>query len=515
MFSMTNMMRRSAVFCIVIGIGIGIDNVNAQDETHRLEVTGGLRPYQVLQSESGGTATVSLQGTTDWQDPATVQVRVQPQSRVGFWRWIDAGTSENGTWSAEVYNIPAGGPYRVEIRLRVEGDAVARTAIEHVLVGDLWILAGQSNMQGVGNNIDVAEPSEKVHVFAMNDEWRIAEEPLHRLGESRDIVHSGIEDEGARNNVVLDVDGWTKGAGLGLPFAHEMVRESGRPVGLIPCAHGGTSMMQWDPGLRDAGGTSLYGAMYRRFLAAGGKVRGVLWYQGESDANPDDAPKFLGRFLSFVQAVRNDFDAPDLPFYYVQIGRFVTEGDPVFWNTIQVVQLQAEELLTNSGMVASADLALDDNIHIGTDGLKTLGKRLAGLALRDLYAFDGNRQGPRLNAIERADTPFGPQLRLTFNGAYGRLESAGPVSGFSLTDPEGRDLHAVYRQELDSNERDTVILWVDRIEEGAQLWYGKGLNPRCALSDSAGMALPVFGPIDVLSALPVKPGADREGDSAG
>ena len=496
--------RKTMMVCATLGaiVWMGIGAVHAQDETPSLLVTEGLRPYQVLQCDTKGSANVSLKGTTDVVGQATVQVRVQPQSRAGFWRWLDAGSAANGTWSADVYGIPAGGPYRVEIRLKAEGDELARTAVEQVLAGDLWILAGQSNMEGVGNNIGVVEPSDQVHVFAMNDEWRLAEEPLHRLGESRDIVHSTVKDDETRNNLVLDVSGWTKGAGLGLPFAREMARRSGRPVGLIPCAHGGTSMTQWDPALRDQGGQSLYGAMYRRFLAAGGNVRGVLWYQGESDANPDDAPKFLGRFLSFVQMVRSDFDVPNLPFYYVQIGRFVTEGDPVYWNTIQVMQLQAEKLLPNSGMAASADLALDDNVHIGTEGLRILGKRLSGLALRGIYGFEDIQPGPRLKAIERADTPYGPQLRLTFNAVNGALESSGPVAGFSLADPNGNDLYAVYRQELDTDAPNTIILWVNKVAEGAQLWYGKGLNPYCTVLDSAGMALPVFGPVDVRNAPP-------------
>src|SRR6202023_1447306 len=87
-----------------------------------------------------------------------------------------------------------------------------------------------------------------------------------------------------------------KGSGLGLPFAVEMVARTGIPVGLVPCAHGGTSMDQWSPALKDREGDSLYGSMYRRFVAVGGRVRGVLWYQGESDASAKAAPEFEQKF---------------------------------------------------------------------------------------------------------------------------------------------------------------------------------------------------------------------------
>src|SRR5262249_21364776 len=126
-----------------------------------------------------------------------------------------------------------------------------------------------------------------------------------------------------------------KGAGLGLPFASEMVRRTGVPVGLLSCAHGGTSMDQWSPASKDQGGASLYGSMLRRVRAAGGKVTGVLWYQGESDANPKAAPEFQRKFESFVKAVRDDFGQPDIPFYYVQIGRHVNSQNVAEWNTVQ------------------------------------------------------------------------------------------------------------------------------------------------------------------------------------
>ncbi len=107
---------------------------------------------------------------------------------------------------------------------------------------------------------------------------------------------------------------------MGLSFAVEMVKRTGVPIGLIPCAHGGTSMSQWDPTLKDKGGDSLYGAMIRRFQTIGGKVAGVVWYQGESDASPSAAPKFPTKFEEFVAAVRRDFGQPDLPFYMCRSG---------------------------------------------------------------------------------------------------------------------------------------------------------------------------------------------------
>jgi hypothetical protein len=67
--------------------------------------------------------------------------------------------------------LPMGGPYTVE-------------GAQNVYVGDLWVLAGQSNMEGVGDLTDVETPSPFVHSYQSREEWAIAEEPLHWLGES-------------------------------------------------------------------------------------------------------------------------------------------------------------------------------------------------------------------------------------------------------------------------------------------------------------------------------------------
>ena len=82
--------------------------------------------------------------------------------------------------------VPSGGPYRIEVR--VQGTTAA-DSVRNVLVGDLWVLAGQSNMQGVGDLVEVQPPHELVHNFDMTDHWVVAEEPLHRLVDAVDSVH--------------------------------------------------------------------------------------------------------------------------------------------------------------------------------------------------------------------------------------------------------------------------------------------------------------------------------------
>jgi sialate O-acetylesterase len=461
-----------------------------------LEVQSGLASYQVVQCDAEGLGHLSLSGAAN--TAGTVQARVLSAAREEM-PWADVGAVSNGAWQGVIEKVPAGGPYRVELRVGDAAGAAVETAIVYeVLVGDLWILAGQSNMQGVGNQVMMQEPHPLVHTFSMSHEWRLAKEPLHLLDESPDPVHCGQKTEEERQNAIKAWRDGAKGAGLGLPFAVEMVRRTGRPVGLIAAGHGGTSMTQWDPALRDQGGASLYGSMYKQVMNAGGKVRGALWYQGESDANPEAGPLFLERFKGLVAAMRQDFANPEMPFLYVQIGRFVVDApDPSFWHQTQVDQLIAESQIPHSGMVPSIDLALDDAIHAGTQSLKILGYRLANLAERELF---GGKvlPGPRVEKIAQAPTPYGLQVRVTFSGVNGRLSAAGRASGFSISrGPAGPPVACIFNQEPAADDPNTIILWVSQLPETPQLWYGRGMDPYCNAVDEANMAVPVFGPVPI------------------
>ena len=378
--------------------------------------------------------------------------------------------------SGEILELSVGGPYEV-------GGA------KNVLVGDLWILAGQSNMEGSADLVDVETPHPLVHSFQSREEWSPAEEPLHWLGESPRVVHHAIWGMTKPESIPPRDPNRNKGAGLGLTFAKEMVGQTGVPIGLIPASHGGTSMQQWDPALRDQGGESLYGATRERFRAVGGKVAGILWYQGESDANPTDAAKYAQRMTTLIQSFRADFQAPNLPFYLVQLGGFVTEPSQDMltgWNQVREIQRTLPETLANVGMVAAIDLGLDDGIHIDTQSLKTLGKRLAAIAL--------GKPAPALKST--AFEASNGWLRVSFDHVQGGLKAAGRPTGFSLRDADGRDMPLIYKVILDGSDALLKITEPTALS-GANLWYGWGLEPYVNLTDAAGAAVPAFGPVRI------------------
>ena len=455
-----------------------------------LQITEGLVCDQILQRDSKDRANVSVKGVCAAQGAlmvlATVYSREAPLE--GF-NAIAIGNAEGGAWSGRIVGLPVGGAYAVRVHIETES-----VEVRGVYVGDLWVLAGQSNMEGCGDLIDVELPAPYVHVLDMADRWHIAEEPLHWLIDSPDSCHCEASGEEQKRQQLEARKTRTKGAGLGLPFAKAMYAETGVPIGLLACAHGGTSMQQWNPDLKHLGGGSLYGSMLGRVKRAGGKVAGVLWYQGESDANPTDAPLYVNRMKALIASVRADFKSPKLPFYTVQIGRVIFpkewgDGDSRPWNAIQEHQRRLPNLIDGVGMVASVDLELNDLIHIGVQGLKRLGERMARLAFNE-------GEGAQLNSVSMEGANR-DRIRVSFVGVSNDgFEENLRVLGFSLRKEDGEEVACIYKASVDPETPSDILLdLIAPLEKGLFLWHGWGFDPPCNLADYEDDAVPVFGPI--------------------
>lgn len=466
--------------------------------TQAIEITSPVE-FQVVQRADHNRADIKITGK------ATGNIEARVVSRSGTvlpgLDWKPLGPARSGAFSGSIAQVPIGGPYTLEVR------AAGQTAsVKNILVGDLWILAGQSNMEGVGNLTDTMPPHEMIHSFDQSDVWQVATEPLHSLPDSADPVHWRKNKEGKLERLIGDAKATymqtrKKGAGLGLPFAVELFQRTNVPIGLIPCAHGGTSMAQWNPELKSKGGDSLYGSTIRRFDAIGGKVAGILWYQGESDASPVPLGVFADKFEKLIAAFRADFKQPNLPFYYVQIGRHVAANNFVEWNKIQELQRNAEAI-PNTGMIASINSTLDDGIHVGTADQKKLGRNFAMMACHDLFPGVGAcrdyQRGPRPSAITTVGE--GPKfaVRVKFNSVNDKLRADGRISGFTILNKDSQPVMAIYKAVVDPQDPTAVLLYISgKLPEGAQLMYGYTRDPICNLEDALGMAVPVFGPLPI------------------
>ncbi len=473
--------------------------LQAQD----LKINIGPAAGSVLQRDNDGRADIKIAGTaprTSLNKFVEARVANEKGDPLPGKDWQALERVKNTAWSGLLKGVPQGGPYSLEVRV---AGTTSIDAIKDFYIGDLWLLAGQSNMEGVGDLADLEQPDPRIRSFDQSDRWVLAAEPLHQLVNAADRVHWRKDKEGNLKKLEgQDLEQYVanrkKGAGLGLPFAKAMLQRTGVPIGLLPCAHGGTSMDQWSPALKDKQGDSLYGATYRRFFATGGRIRGILWYQGESDASPKAVAAFPEKFEKLISAFRQDFLQPDLPFYYVQIGRHVNYTNQAEWNAVQEVQRKLESRIPKVGMVPAVDLSLDDGIHISTADHKRLALRLANQIAHDLHPelekFRPYKRGPRpANAKLEGDI-----VRVLFAEVNGKLVSSGRLGGFSIHDSQGAPVPAVFRAQIDPRDGNSVILSISgKLPDGATVHYAVGRDPYANLNDELDMGAPAFGPLPI------------------
>jgi hypothetical protein len=455
-----------------------------------MRIEHGLLPGHVLQRRPGGARAVI--GGTCGAVAGTVTATVRRGTRAlpGL-KAKRIGVARAGRFTATLAGLPAGGPYSVELAC---GDQ--RVRVDEVFVGDLWLMAGQSNMEGYGNLEGLPEPHPLVRCFTMARRWELARDPLHLLQESPDPAHGGAPlDARAAARAKRQA---LKGGGVGLPFAKLMQARSGVPQGLIATAHGGTSMAQWNPAGKERGGETMYGSMWLSLQAVGQPIAGVLWYQGCGETSPADAPPYTARMQALVAALRADLGQPRLPWVIVQIGRVVDhQREFLAWNAVQEQQRLLPTVIPRCDVVPAVDLDLDDGIHIATRAFPLLAERMAQVAARLVL---GDRRlkpaiQPRSARFLEAAGGRGMGVEVRFANVVGGLRSAGRALGFSLLDAEGHEFQPPYAVELDGDR--ARILFAGRSVAALSVMYGRGTDPVCTLGDARGMAVPVFGPLAV------------------
>lgn len=242
--------------------------------------------FQVVQRSTPGKGLLRLAGEFSEDQPAvesSVEARLVGTSQTTAWLRVSGtitGRKLTGTLEA-----PAGGWWRLEVRVSRSGQEVARGAVARVGIGEVFVIAGQSNSANHGQEKQATQ-TKRVATFD-GRQWRLADDPQ---------------------------PGASGGGGSFLPpFADAVVAKTEVPVGIIACGIGATSVREWLPKgatfpnpptilsrveqLPD-GQWASKGAAYEAFVArlksAGPRgFRAVLWHQGESDANQKDATRTL------------------------------------------------------------------------------------------------------------------------------------------------------------------------------------------------------------------------------
>jgi len=410
----------------------------------------------------------------------------------------------DNTWL--LTGIPTGGPYFLTF-----SDGEESLTFTDIYVGDLWLLAGQSNMEGAGwlREKDVAytaNPSPHLRAFYMNDEWRPASPQLHQLWESDDPAHrrtfaeNRARVEATRGLHPADYLQTLKrrSVGPGFFFAEELFKQTGVPQGVIPCAVGGAPIEMWIP---TSDGDNYYTAAYRRIIACGKRIRGIFWYQGEGFPGAKEA--YAAMFESMRQGFSSLCGTADLPTVMVQPFRCTLPGvlgndhAERIWSRYRNYLRDICREGKNLSVIATNDLELDDCIHLSADAQEKLGGRAAD-AMR--YLTDGaGCPEPEIEAITVHAHPIiteWSELHIAYRNLRGKLTSIGFPDGFMLSEGDGiPSVASIQHITLVGNEvRIRLELTPDELRQ-RQLWYGFGHHFHCKILDEGGHPLLSQGPI--------------------
>ena len=253
--------------------------------------------YQVVQRRTMDRGTVTLIGTDgSLVDGAiSLETRFVADGRPSPWIRRDTPTS-TGQFRCSV-EMPAGGWFQLEVRQRRGTSVVAQTQIEHLGIGEVFVVTGQSNSANHGEELQ--QPQSGLVTTFDGTRWRPALDPQ---------------------------PGASGGGGSFLPpFGDALSRRLGVPVGLVACGIGATSVREWlpkgsrfpnpptltsrvrrlDSGEWESDGAAFEGLVARMTPLGPGGFRAVLWHQGESDANQADASRTLAgaRYREYLSTV--------------------------------------------------------------------------------------------------------------------------------------------------------------------------------------------------------------------
>jgi sialate O-acetylesterase len=381
---------------------------------------------------------------------------------------------------------------------------------------DIWVLAGQSNMAGAGRTPDTLS-NPNIMMLNMDNRWMIARNPLHRIFEATasayekdfiELLPDSMKEWNKAHAMFQQLAAMSKtnpvgGVGPGMYFAKHVYEQTGRPIALIPCALGGSTMAQWDPAKKSWGDSSLYGTMINRIKSVGSKIKGLVWSQGESEAMILKTKTYKEDFLNLIDSFRKDAGNQELPIIIVQIGKFNTKDTAMdkTWEEVREIQRNILNMRKNIYMVSAIDLPQDDCAHTSTDGQKRLGRRIAEMALTYVYNLPGHAKQITLESMKlcKNEKSGSDYLHLHYSGVCGHLMSMGYPSNFELrVGGKVKIEYVVSKVEIDPNDDAGLDVYLSGVPNvPAQLVCGSGTFPYMNITDSLDMPIPAFGPIDI------------------
>jgi len=438
----------------------------------------------------------------------------------------ETSADDKGRWRLKLDPLAAGGPYE----LTVQGENTL--TFKDVLVGEVWFCSGQSNMQFRLVNSNDAD----VEIASANyPQIRLLRVPSVGRQEPQDNFKG--EWEVCSPEAVKDF------SSVGYFFGRRLHQTLGVPVGLVNNAWGGSSAEAWVPrevleadsryaayikdrdkkceGYTDEvqaervaewkvqtaewenngkqGSKPSYpsdprydqhrpGNIYNGVLnpTIGYGLRGVIWYQGESNAG--HAKSYGHLFPLVIQTMRDAWGQGDFPFYWVQLADFTAESEQPQdhgWSHLREAQTMTMDVLPNTGEAVIIDLGEGRDIHPRKK--QAVANRLVRWALAKDYGYDMACQSPRYSDM----TIEGNTVTLTFDPV-----SSGGLYTFDVNEPLGFAIAGEDKQFVWAKAKlvgqNQVQVWSDAVEQPVAVRYAWAANPVCNLYDRNGLPVTPF-----------------------
>ena len=257
-------------------------------------ITGGVSPWQIFQQDANGVAAIHLTGvchrirlsqelpltfTPIESGHVTVKARVALESSgENIIPWTVCSVTDDSAWEITFPAVPAGGSYRIETYMEYDGwDGLSCTRgdmVHNVGVGDVFVVAGQSNAAGRAKDPVDDPPEIGVHLLRNSGKWDLA---THPLGDTTASVHTG------------HFENHNPGHTPWLHFAKILKRELGYPIGIVMSAYGGAPLRWWNP--------EENGALTKNMLEQLNEYdlhpKAMLWYQGEAEGFENSAETYF------------------------------------------------------------------------------------------------------------------------------------------------------------------------------------------------------------------------------
>jgi sialate O-acetylesterase len=406
---------------------------------------------------------------------------IQNGRSVPIWGWADkdevvtviidnkqysARAGTDGKWEVMLNKLKSG----QILEMNVNSSSGSSLTIKNILVGEVWICSGQSNMHWTFSPMHGVINNESELAAAKYDDIRIftvEKKGAEEKAEDAKGVWLTITPEN------LLVDGQNGASAIAYFFGRELYRQLHIPIGLINASLGGTTAEKWTsrealeavPELKsltgkESGGSTLYNQMIAPLIPY--PIRGAIWYQGE--ANLNRAFQYRTLFPVMIASWRSAWGEGDFPFGFVQLAPFRYKGEnPASYAELCEAQLLTLKSVPNTGMVVTMDIGNVNDIH--PRNKQEVGRRLALWALAQVY---GRNRLVFSGPIYRSMTIRGNQIRLHFDHCGSGLTSTDgkPLVEFTIAGPNQEFTPA--KAEI---KGDKIVVYNENIERPVAVRY--------------------------------------------